>query len=166
MVVTHGRFDAFHLPRIAQLLQRSNQFNLTTRRYSQGQCESFMSDEARVPFFLALKDKLSDHGLISIVILEELESSLHIDTFLMSCRVLQRGVEEFAMNAIFAHARERGRPLVTGEYIPTAKNAMVRDFYSRFGFERTVLEQDGTARYSLRVDDYRPREVFMRAERT
>jgi FkbH-like protein len=164
MVVTHGRFDPFHLPRIVQLLQRSNQFNLTTRRYTQAQCESFMRDEGRVPFFLALKDKLSDHGLISIVILEELPSALHVDTFLMSCRVLQRGVEEFAMNAIVAHARARGKPLVTGAYIPTAKNAMVKEFYPRFGFERAAVEADGTARYSLRVDDYRPRDVFMRAE--
>jgi FkbH-like protein len=164
MVVTVGRFDAFHLPRIIQLLQRSNQYNLTTRRYGQAQCEAFMCDDARVAFFLTLKDKLTDHGLIAVVILEEASSAMHIDTFLMSCRVLQRGVEDFAMNTIAAQARDRGKRFITGEYIPTAKNAMVREFYPRFGYDRTSRDDQGTERFSLCVEDYRAREVYMRLE--
>jgi FkbH-like protein len=164
MSVSVGHFDALHLPRIVQLLQRSNQFNLTTRRYGHAQCEAFTRDDTHVTLFLSLKDKLSEHGIISVVILEALSPALHIDTFLMSCRVLSRGVEDFAMNTIFACARARGLSVVTGEYIPSPKNGMVSEFYSRFGFDRTAVESDGSVRFSLRVDDYRPREPFMRAE--
>ena len=131
------QFERANLSRIAQLIQRSNQFNLTTRRYAESECEAIMNDpENFYPFTIALRDRVGDFGLINIVILRlhRPDGALEIDTFLMSCRVLQRGVEEYAMNKIFEYARQCGYERVVGRYIPTAKNVMVKDFFQRFGF--------------------------------
>ncbi len=164
MVATIGRFDAYHLPRIAQLLQRSNQFNLTTRRYSVAECEALMGDRACYPFHLSLRDKLGDHGLIAVAILRQTPEAVHVDSLLMSCRVLKRGVEELALHTMVEYAKKVGRSLLTAEYIPTAKNGMVKELYDGFGFERTETAPDGTVRYALRVDQYRPREIFVHVE--
>jgi FkbH-like protein len=164
MVATLGRFDAYNLPRIAQLLQRSNQFNLTTRRYSLAECEALMADESCYPFHLSLRDRLSDHGLIAVAVLKQTPGAVHVDSFLMSCRVLKRGVEELAIHTMVDYAKSVGKPLLTAEYIPTAKNAMVKDLYDGFGFERVETGEDGTVRYALRVDDWVPRTIFMQVE--
>ncbi len=165
MVATLGRFDPYNLPRIEQLLQRSNQFNLTTRRYSLAECEAWMADEAAYPFHLSLRDRLSDHGLIAVAILRQTPSSVHVDSFLMSCRVLKRGVEELALVTMVEYAKSAGKSLLTAEYIPTAKNAMVKDLYDGFGFERTETGEDGSVRYALRVENFRPPPIFMQVER-
>jgi FkbH-like protein len=162
MQVTMRRFDAFHLPRIVQLLQRSNQFNLTTRRYSLPECEAMMEREECLPFYVKLADKFGDNGLISVVVLNVRGAELEIDSWLMSCRVLGRGVEQYTMNEVVALARERGCEFVTGRYIPTAKNGMVREFYSQFGFERIAGEEGGEALWRLDVSSYDSREVFMK----
>ena len=163
MEVRLERFNRFNLPRIAQLIQRSNQFNLMTRRYGEAACEALMSAPGVVPFTLKLGDKFGDYGLISVIVLKHQGSDLAIDEYLMSCRVLQRGVENFAMNAIFAYAARIGARRVTGRYIPTAKNAMVRDFFATFGFEIEADEGTAGVRWALEVDRYVPREAFMTA---
>ena len=91
MEIRLERFNAFNLPRIAQLIQRSNQFNLITRRYGEAACEAMMKDRALAPLTLRLADKFGDYGLISVVILKHEGEDLEIDEYLMSCRVLQRG---------------------------------------------------------------------------
>jgi len=157
------RFTPKNLPRLAQLIQRSNQFNLTTRRYSQADCEALMQDEACCyPFSISVRDRFGDFGLINIVILRHWGVTLEIDSFIMSCRVLQRGVEQLAMNKIFEHARRIGARHVVGRYIPSAKNAMVRTFYERFQFTQTDSSETEGACYSLDVDAYEAREVFIR----
>ena len=162
MRVTMRRFDAFFLPRVAQLLQRSNQLNLTTRRYSLPECEALMRDQQHcLPLYLTLTDKFGDNGLISVVILRCGEDSLDIDSWLMSCRVLGRGVEHFAMNRVFELARERGCRRVTGTYLPTAKNGMVRDFYERFGFDQVATREDGGTEWQLAVASYRPHQTHL-----
>jgi FkbH-like protein len=164
MTITMKRFDAFHLPRIAQLIQRSNQFNLTTRRYHLAQCEAMMnSEDTCLPLYLKLSDKFGDHGLISVVILQLQPAELVIDTWLMSCRVLGRGVEQYAMNEVVAVAKARGYASILGTYIPTAKNAMVKDFYERLGFEKVQEPENGEARWRLSVALYDPRIVHMEA---
>lgn len=156
-------FSPGNLPRIAQLIQRSNQFNLTTRRHTQADCEAMMRDESQFhSFSISVRDRFGDFGLINIVILRQADRVLEIDSFIMSCRVLQRGVEQLAMNRIFGHARKTGCRSVVGRYLPTAKNAMVRNFYDRFGFSRIATEDSGAASYSLEVEAYVPREVFIR----
>jgi FkbH-like protein len=162
MQVTMRRFDPFHLPRVAQLLQRSNQFNLTTRRHSLPECEAMMEREDCLPFYVKLADKFGDNGLISVVILTVRGTELEIDSWLMSCRVLGRGVEQYVMNEVVALARDRGCERVTGRYIPTAKNGMVKEFYAQFGFERVAGDDGGETLWRLAVSSYDSREVFMR----
>ncbi len=129
-------FDEFHFPRIAQLTQRSNQFNLRTIRYTEDDVERISKDARYITRYYTLKDKFGDHGLISVVILEKQGDSLFIDTWLMSCRVLKRSVEEFIINSIMKIAKENGFQKVIGEYLKTTKNAMVADIYEKLGFER------------------------------
>jgi FkbH-like protein len=163
MRITVARFDSFNLPRIAQLIQRSNQYNLTTRRLSETECKALMEDESRwIPVYARLADRLGDHGLISVVILEIREDELAIRDWLMSCRVLARGVEQFVMNETFDRAKRLGLARVTGEYVPTAKNGMVKDFFSRFGFAKLDESANSHTRWSLRTDEYRPTETFIK----
>ncbi len=129
-------FDAFHYPRIAQLTQRSNQFNLRTVRYTEAEIEAISRDDSRITLYFTLKDKFGDHGLISVVILDKQDEALFVSEWLMSCRVLKRGMEEFIVNKILQTAADHGFKTVIGEYIPTPKNAMVKDLYEKMGFTR------------------------------
>jgi len=164
MTIEVARFAPQHLGRIVQLLQRSNQFNLTTRRLNEAECEAMMQNANRcIPLYAILKDRFGDHGLISIVILR-LESgadAIEITDWLMSCRVLGRGVEEYLMNCVFERAGRMQIASVTATYIPTAKNNMVREFYARFGFKKTSESPDSATRWALAVTDYQYRPVFI-----
>jgi FkbH-like protein len=161
MEIRLERFNAFNLPRIAQLSQRSNQFNLMTRRYGEAACEAMMSDPCVAPLTVKLADKFGDYGLISVVILKNAESDIEIDEYLMSCRVLQRGVESFTMNNIFSYAARQGAKRVTGHYLPTKKNDMVKGFFKSFGFEKIADGEGGASQWALAVGAYQPRETFM-----
>ena len=130
-------FDEFHTPRIAQLTQRSNQFNLRTIRYTEAQIQELTHDENLITRRYSLKDRFGEYGLISVVILEKRpDKKLFINTWLMSCRVLKRTMEEFIINDIISVAKENGFTQVIGEYLKTPKNAMVEDIYERMGFVR------------------------------
>jgi FkbH-like protein len=161
MEIRLERFNALNLSRIAQLIQRSNQFNLMTRRYGEAACEAMMSDPSIAPLTVKLADKFGDYGLISVVILKNAGSDLEIDEYLMSCRVLQRGVESFTMNNIFSYAARQGAKRVTGHYLPTKKNDMVKGFFKSFGFEKIADGEGGASQWALAVDAYQPRETFM-----
>ena len=130
-------FDDFQTPRIAQLTQRSNQFNLRTIRYNEADIASISRSKDYYTLYFTLKDKFGDHGLISVVILEKKGTdTLFVSEWLMSCRVLKRGMEEFIVNKVISLARENGYKFVEAEYIATPKNAMVKDIYEKLGFER------------------------------
>jgi FkbH-like protein len=161
MEISLERFNAFNLPRIAQLSQRSNQFNLMTRRYSEAACEAMMCDPSIAPLTVKLADKFGDYGLISVVILKSAGRDIEIDEYLMSCRVLQRGVESFTMNNIFSYAARQGAERVTGHYLPTKKNEMVKNFFKGFGFEKIADGDGGASQWALAVEGYHPRETFM-----
>jgi FkbH-like protein len=162
MRVRMKRFDTFHLPRVVQLLQRSNQFNLTTRRHGAAECEEMMRREDEwVPLYVCLRDKLGDNGLISVIILKVAGPVLEVDSWLMSCRVLGRGVEQYAMNQVVAIARQRGCHSVMGTYIPTAKNGMVKEFFAQFGFENVGQGPGGETRWLLEVGGYDEKMVYM-----
>lgn len=148
-------FDAFHTPRIAQLSQRSNQFNLRTIRYTEADVERLSKDERYETLFFCLKDAFGDYGLISVVVLEKQpEGVLFIEEWFMSCRVLKRGMEEFIADTIVGKARELGCQRVVGEYLPTPKNQMVERLYERLGF--TPL---GEGRYEAKVEEYSMHET-------
>jgi FkbH-like protein len=164
MSIVLERFNEFNLPRIAQLSQRSNQFNLTTQRHDEAECRAMMNNDAvYVPFTVTLSDKFGDYGLISVVILRLGERDVLIDQYLMSCRVLKRGVESFAMNSIFEVARRFGKEKVVGRYIPSGKNNMVAGFYAGFGFRKTATSDAGDQTWSLSVDEYKPQPIYFAA---
>src|SRR5205823_424648 len=102
-------FDDFSVPRVAQLTQRSNQFNLRTIRYTEANIDRIRKSEAFITLSFQLADKFGDHGLIGLVILEKLDNvKAFINTWIMSCRVLKRGMEEFIVNQMAGHARAQG----------------------------------------------------------
>ena len=143
------RFDKFYLPRIAQLTQRTNQFNLRTKRYSEQDIQHIMDRDDYQTIYVKLRDKFGDHGLISIVILTEIDDHLFIENWAMSCRVFNRGVEALTINKIFIIAEELGFKKVIGEYLPTEKNELVRDLFSNFKFKNI-----GNNKFEKLVDEH------------
>jgi FkbH-like protein len=153
-------FDKFNIPRVAQLSQRSNQFNLRTIRYTETDVEKMRNDNHYKTFSFTLKDKFGDNGLICVIILEKQDSeTLFIDTWFMSCRVLKRGIENFSLNTIIAYARENGFKRVIGEYIATPKNKMVEDHYLNLGF--TPLPDTKKYLYVLETATYKSKECYI-----
>lgn len=160
MVATVSGFTNFNTPRVAQLSQRSNQFNLRTVRYTEDQIETIENDERQKGFAFTLKDKFGDNGLISVIILKEHEEdTVFIDTWFMSCRVLKRGMEDFALNTIVNWAKTKGYKYIIGEYIPSPKNSMVAEHYPHLGFER-IPDQESSL-WRLEVDSYEKKKCFI-----
>ena len=139
-----SEFTPVDVPRLSQLINKSNQFNLTTRRRSEAEVIAVINDPGHIGYSVRLKDRFGDHGLISIVIGKKAGETMHIDTWIMSCRVLKRQVEEEVLNELARLARVHGCARLKGIYLPTAKNEMVRDFYPRMGFSLT--RENGTGR--------------------
>jgi FkbH-like protein len=136
-------FEELYISRITQLTNKSNQFNLTTRRYAQPELEQISQNAQYVTLYGKLSDRFGDNGVVSVVIAEQKEDALHIDLWLMSCRVLKRDMEYAMMDALVQKAQERGAKGIYGYYYPTAKNAMVKDFYALQGFEQISENQNG-----------------------
>ena len=141
------------LERSTQLINKSNQFNLTTRRYSAAQVLAMSQDESWVTRTVSLADRFGDNGLISVVLGRRTEDVLEIDTWLMSCRVLKRGVEKLLLNHLALHAIATGLTSLRGEYIPTPKNDLVRDHYASLGFTKTSDGSEGRSCWELKLDD-------------
>jgi FkbH-like protein len=157
-------FNKVDLPRITQLTGKTNQFNVTTRRYSQEELAAVAADPVAIALSFRLIDRFGDNGLICVLIAmpDRAEpDTLRIDTWLMSCRVLGRQVEEEVINQLSAIARERGFARIIGEYIPTAKNGMVRDLYQRMGFVRVSPDDITTALWSMAVPHAAPHRTFI-----
>ena len=153
-------FDKFNTPRVSQLSYRSNQFNLRTIRYSEKDIENFSNDDNYKNFSFTLSDKYGDHGLICIVILEKKnKQDLFINSWLMSCRVLNRGMEYFTLNTIIKYAKDSGFKKIIGEYIETPKNKIVESHYQKLGF--LPIDLDGQKLYELEVDDYEKKEYYI-----
>jgi FkbH-like protein len=129
-------FNSFNIPRVAQLTQRSNQFNLRTVRYTEADIERISASSAYHGFSFTLEDKFGDNGIICVVVLqEEGAETFFIESWLMSCRVLKRGMEEFVLNALVGYTKTLGFRYLKGEYLETAKNALVKDHYRLLGFQ-------------------------------
>jgi len=154
------RFDRVGLQRIVQLINKTNQFNLTTRRYSEEDVVPLLGDSRSVTLQIRLTDRFGDNGIIAILIgrLND-ERELEIDTWLMSCRVLGRHVEEATLNALAAEAKRISATALIGVYRPTAKNGMVRDHYRKLGFTLEQEDADGSSRWRLDLQDYVPIET-------
>lgn len=154
-------FDTFNTPRVAQLSQRSNQFNLRTVRYTEADIKAIEADkEHYATFAFTLGDKFGDNGLVCVVILEKRDAdTLFVDTWFMSCRVLKRGMEDFTLNTLVAYARENGYSRIVGEYLPTAKNVLVQNLYPNLGFQ--PIEYTCTSQYELHVMNYHNHECHI-----
>ena len=148
--------DGGTIPRVARLTQRTNQFNVLTKRYGEVELKALAEDPTMVPLVVKLSDRFGDYGIVSVMIGQRQGAALFIDTWLMSCRVIGRGVECFAFNQFVARARELGVKTIIGRYEPTAKNGLVKDLYPKFGFVASV---DGS--WELDVDEYKPRPSFI-----
>jgi FkbH-like protein len=135
-------FDTVSLGRITQLVNKTNQFNLTTRRYTQSEIEAMMQSSDILTFQIRLVDRFGDNGIIGIVIARCSETVCDIDTWLMSCRVLGRRVEEAMTAELVRCIHSRGIKRLVGHYIPTAKNALVRDHYQKLDFSRAGGSDD------------------------
>ena len=133
MVATIGPVGPETLPRVAQLLAKTNQFNLTTRRHTAAQLAEMIAAGA-VALWLRLADRFGDHGLVGVALARPREAQWVIDTFLLSCRVIGRGVETALLAQLAASVKARGGEEIVGEYLPTAKNGLVGDFYPQHGF--------------------------------
>src|SRR5262249_37714819 len=155
MVADIQPFDGFTTPRAYQLLQRSNQFNLTTIRYSEADLKAISRDSGCDAFTLRLRDRLGDSGIVAVVIARAADETLGVDSWVMSCRVLGRRIEEATLDVLAGLARARGCRRLVGEYRPTAKNAMVSGLYADLGF---ALERDegGAKFFNLELASYRP----------
>ncbi|MEO8132701.1 MAG: HAD-IIIC family phosphatase [Betaproteobacteria bacterium] len=145
-----GRFDSVARGRITQLINKTNQFNLNTRRYTESQVTAFEESAGGLTLQIRLLDKFGDNGIVAIVICIPDGKNWFIDTWLMSCRVLNRKLEETTLNCIVAAARRSGVEALIGQYLRTERNDMVKDHYQRLGFERLDDQADGS-RWRLEV---------------
>lgn len=167
MVSEVSGFTCFNTPRVAQLSQRSNQFNLRTVRYTEDQITAIENDPKQKGFAFTLEDKFGDNGLIAVIILQEKDSeTLFIDTWFMSCRVLKRGMENFTLNTIVGYAKTNGFKKIIGEYLPTPKNGMVAEHYTGLGFSKLegAVHSTGSGtgtQWVLDVEDYQNRECYI-----
>lgn len=161
MRMTIDPFDDAGRSRITQLINKSNQFNLTTRRYGEEDVRKMQDDPELMGWQVRLDDKFAQHGMIGVVIVRKDGTEWAIDTWLQSCRVLERGVEQCVMNSLFETAAEAGIEKIHSRYIPTDRNGMVSDFYSRLGFAVVDENDDGSVTYSCGVTDYEPHRTFI-----
>ena len=148
---TIGDFEPIYMSRISQLTNKSNQFNLTTRRYSQTEIEETASDPMNITLYGKLEDKFGDNGVVSVVIGKRKENTLHIDLWLMSCRVLKRDMEFAMMDELVEKCQSAGITKIVGYYYPTAKNGMVKDFYAMQGFAKVAEYENGNTVWEYAV---------------
>ncbi|HMG11443.1 MAG TPA: hypothetical protein VK609_23170, partial [Mucilaginibacter sp.] len=152
-------FNKFNTPRVAQLSQRSNQFNLRTVRYTEEEIRKIASSEDYFTFSFTLADKFGDHGMICAIILKKEEDGVFIDTWFMSCRVLKRGMERFVLNAIADEMKAQGFHYLKGQYIPTPKNELVKDHYLHLGFK------EKNNHWTLDLNNYQTEKTFISANK-
>ena len=158
MVCSARSFEETQFSRIAQLSQRSNQFNLRTVRYTDEDIKRIANDKNYITLSCSLKDKFGDYGLVSVVIIKKTNANTgFVDTWLMSCRALKRGLEEFTVNKMISLCKENGVMILEAEYIPTPKNNMVKDIYSSFGFKR---EEEN--RFCIDVNNYQEKNNYIK----
>lgn len=149
-------FAPLYFQRIAQLTNKSNQFNLTTRRFTESEISAAATDPNKITLYGKLADKFGDNGVVSVVIGQVDGEILHLDLWLMSCRVLKREMEFAMLDEVVSAAKARGVTKIIGHYLPTAKNGMVKELYGSFGFAKTS-ETDEETLWELETAGYVPK---------
>lgn len=151
-----AEIDSFvpkYLNRIAQLTNKSNQFNLTTKRYSLKEIEDATEDEKKLTLYGKLEDKFGDNGVVSVLIGTKKGTALHMDLWLMSCRVLKRDMEYAMMDTLVKKCKEQGIKTIIGYYYPTIKNEMVKNFYSKMGFRKIREDENHNTTWEFSLED-------------
>ncbi len=151
-----NHFIPTYFGRLAQLSNKSNQFNLTTRRYTQAEIEAISADDSYITLYGKLEDKFGDNGVVSMVIGHQVGDTVDIDLWLMSCRVLKRDMEYVMIDKLVEECLNRGVQRIIGHYYPTAKNAMVREFYEFMGFEKVEEDEKGNTSWKMYIEKYEP----------
>lgn len=144
-------FSTPYLERIVQLINKTNQFNLTTKRYTIGEIQSLAEDSDYITLCGRLRDKFGDNGLVSVMIGRVEGSELRLEVWLMSCRVFQRGLELAMLDQFVLHAQRRGLKSILGRYVPTAKNGIVSELFSEMGFEYLSTDSDHSTSWRLDI---------------
>lgn len=157
-------FEPVYMGRIAQLTNKSNQFNLTTQRFTQAQIEQIAADEKYITLYGKLADKFGDNGVVSVVIAEKDGNCAHIRLWLMSCRVLKRDMELAMLDGLAERCLAEGISTLYGYYYPTAKNNMVREFYGQLGFERISEDEAGNTGWKLSLTGYENKNHVIEVE--
>ncbi len=155
-------FEPVLYDRITQLTNKSNQFNLTTMRCTQAEIARMAEDNGFIDLYGRLGDKFGDNGVVSVVIGEHQEDTLHIRLWLMSCRVLKRGMEQAMMDVLARRCRKRKISRILGYYYPTAKNSMVKNFYQEMGFEKLREDDQGNTVWQLSsLEQYQNKNLYI-----
>ncbi len=162
MVCTIGRVDPISRSRVTQLINKSNQFNLTTRRYAEREVEAMETDPRRHAIQVRLVDRFGDNGIIGVVIADRQGQAWDIDTWLMSCRVLGRRVPEAVLSHLVEAARADGASILSARYVPSAKNRMVAEHYRTLGFAYAGDGPGGETRWRLDLDAFQAPALPMR----
>ena len=156
-------FIPTYMQRIAQLTNKTNQFNLTTKRYTQSEIETVANDGKHICLYGKLVDKFGDNGVVSVIIGNIKEKDLHIELFLMSCRVLKRGMEFAMLDTLVKYALEQGITKIFGYYYKTRKNSMVSELYKDLGFTLQQTQKEDSV-WSLDISDYKNRQSVISVE--
>jgi len=154
--LTITKDEAAFVSRASQLTQKTNQFNLTTCRYTESQMEQFMANEKHSVFTMFVKDKFGDNGLTGVCIIKEDEhnpKNVIIDTFLMSCRVIGRNIEQAFFKNVLSNLVKQGYERICAWFIPTKKNSQVESFYETVGLE-LIETNEGSKFYSLDIKSF------------
>ena len=161
MTIDFRPFTPLDRQRITQLVNKTNQFNVTTRRYTETQIKNLEEDPNAITLQVRLTDRFGDNGVIGAIICRQQALDWHIDTWLMSCRVLKRQVEHAVLNKLVEEARRRGIAALVGTYIPTDRNGLVRDLFAALGFAKTASTEDPDC-WRLAVECFVPFDVPIR----
>lgn len=155
-------FPEVYMSRITQLTNKSNQFNLTTRRYTEDEIRAAASDGEHIALYGKLVDRFGDNGVVSVVIGKKEGADLHMELWLMSCRVLKKDMEFAMLDQVVAKAKEQGIGRIVGYYYPTAKNNMVRELYGKFGFTKIREDEEGNTVWELLTEGYQKQNHVIR----
>lgn len=158
-------FEPIYIQRIAQLTNKSNQFNLTTLRCSESDINKMQSADDYICLYGKLEDKFGDNGVVSVISGQISDSQLHMRLWLMSCRVLKRGMEDAMLDTLVEDAKAKGLKAIIGYYYPTPKNGMVKDFYGRMGFKKIDEDAEGNTTWKLDLSSYTPKNPAIEINR-
>lgn len=164
MKATIDKFSPIYMARIAQLTNKSNQFNLTTKRYNQSEIEETAKNDNYITLYGKLEDKFGDNGVVSVVIGKKTNERLDIDLWIMSCRVLKRDMEFAMMDSLIKECVKQNIKELYGYYYPTMKNGMVKDFYKIQGFTKINEDENGNTIWKFIIDDYKNKNKFIDVE--